>query len=43
MVSRPRGAGVGEVEVFDGDRGDAVLAGVVQQSCDGVADLGVAA
>lgn len=39
----PGGAGVGEVEVFDRDRGDGVAAGVAQQLSDGVAHLRVAA
>jgi hypothetical protein len=39
----PGGAGAGEVEVLDGDRGDAIPAGVVDESGDRVAHLSVAA
>jgi hypothetical protein len=35
-------AGVGEIEVFDRDRGDAIPLAVVDQLGDGVADLSVA-
>src|SRR6202040_547738 len=39
----PGAAGVGEVEVLDGDRGDAIPAGVVDEAGDRVAHVGIAA